>query len=342
MQTGFRRCCRAAVLILAAALLSIVSCQRRPLEELGGGTRTRIRITVRTDGIRNVTSDIYNSSVPVPELVTEAMHVVFFDESGRIAAETYLTATERDAEGNTVFVGDVNVVPGTYRIYACSFGAESTLVQGPTAWESDLAYAVDVSENVAAACADIVPQGESLTLCPDHLFVARLPQETIPAVSDIYTVCADARTVVESYYLQIKVEGLKYLSNATAVLTGLSSGNLIAQGSRVDDPLSSIRFEMKGSSDGGRGVLCAIFSTFGRPAGSANNLQVTFRLTSVDGRIDDYCFDLSDLFLSEDCINHNWLLLDETIRIDPVEVKGGGGLEPSIGEWDDENHETML
>ncbi len=328
----------APLLIMLAAVLA--GCQRRPLEELDYNTRIKVKINV--EAIYNVTCDIYNEKIPLPELQLDVMHAVFFeDASGKLAAEAYLTGKSVDEDGNIEFNGDLSIAPGTYRLYSYNFGTEATLIADTYVWEGVKAYALGVPERISGAYSTKVPAGESVTYSPDHLVVARSPQEVIPYHTGIYTVRAEAKTVVESYYLQIKVDGLEYVNSASAVLSGLSSANFIALGDRVDDPQATVWFDLQKSDDKGEPVICAIFNTFGRPDGSANDLEVTFDLQTKSGKV-QRTFNISDLFLSEDCINHHWLLLDETIHIDPPEPGGGGGFDPSVNDWDEEHHDIVL
>ncbi len=325
--------------LLLAAVLS--GCQRRPLEDLDYNTLIKVKINV--EAIHNVTCDIYNEKIPLPEIQLDVMHAVFFeDASGDLAAETYLTGKGVDEEGNVEFSGSLSIAPGTYRLYSYNFGTETTLVTDTYLWEGVKAYGLGVPERISSAYSTKVPDGESFTYSPDHLVVARSPQEVIPYHTGVYTVRAEARTVVESYYLQIKVDGLQYVNTATAVLSGLSSANFIALGSRVDEPQSTVWFDLEKSDDKGVPVICAVFNTFGRPDGSLNELEVTFDILTKDGRREQRTFDISELFLSEACVKHHWLLLDETIHIDPPEPGGSGGFDPSVDDWEDEHHDIIL
>ncbi len=327
-------------LLLCVLSFGSTSCQRRPLEDPDYNTRVKVQINTRA--IMNVTCDIYNDKIPVPEIQMDVMHIIFLQEnSDEVACETYITDSEVDETGQKVFYGNISIVPGTYRLYAYNFGTEATLIRDQYVWNNVEAYALSVPERISNAYSTKVPTGEGFTYSPDHLIVARSPKETIPYHSGIYTVNTEAKSVVESYYLQIKVDGLEYVNSASAVLSGMSSANYIARGERVDDPQSTIYFTMQKSDDNGEPVICAIFNTFGRPDSSANDLEVTFDLQTKSGKV-QRTFNISELFLSENCIKHHWLLLDETIHIDPPTPGGGGGFEPGVVDWDTENHEIIL
>ncbi len=340
MRFGLRRL---ALGVAACMFLGcFAGCERRPLEDQD--FRTRVQVRVNLDGIQNVTCDIYNDKIPVPTIDPEVMHVLFFDENGgAVVTESYISSRETDEDGKTVFKGEVSVAPGSYRMLAYNFGTETTQIRDPYGWETSQAYATAVPESVASKFATKVPSGEPVVYEPDHLVVAREPDEYIPPHTGVHIIESECRSVVESYYLQIKVDGLQYVSSATAVLSGMSSGNYISLGQRIDDPQSAVCFSLLKSEDKGEPVICAIFNTFGRPEGAENGLEVTFDLRTTDGRTVQKTFDISNLFLSENCVKHHWLLLDEVIKIDPPENPGtGGGFDPSVDDWDDEHHDIDI
>lgn len=91
--------------------------------------------------------------------------------------------------------------------------------------------------------------------------------------------------MVESWYLQIKVDSLQYVSGAQALLRGMVGSNFIATDTRVNVPETSLWFKMVKSDDNSTPVICAVFNTFGHIEGSVNDLEVTFDLTRTDGKV---------------------------------------------------------
>ena len=341
LRHGFLRLASGFALCLSGCLFSgclFSGCERRPL--LDQDFRTRVQVRVNLDGIQNVTCDIYNDKVPVPEIDPEVMHVLFYDGNG-IATESYITTREKDSEGKTVISGEVSVAPGSYRLLAYNFGTESTLVSGLGSYEGALASAETVSETLASRYKASTGEEGAVVYEPDHLLVAREPDEVIPPHTGLYTVETEARTVVESYYLQVKVDGLEYVSGAQAWLSGLVENCAIASGGRSGLPGVTEYIPLIKSDDKGEPVICAVFNTFGRIEGSTNELKVTFDLKTTDGKSVRRTFDISDLFLTENCVKHHWLLLDEVIKIDPPK-NAGGGFDPSVDDWDDEHHDILI
>lgn len=314
-------------------------CERRPLEDLAN--YTNIEVAVDIEAIANVTCDVYNSKIPIPVIEPQAMHVLFFEQnSNHVAAETFINDITQDQNGLRIIKGNIAIMPGNYRMLVYDFGTESTIVEEYYTWEKCRAYTSEVSSSLKSSFKTKVPI-EYLVYEPDHLVVASNANESIPYTDDVYTIEASAKSVVESYYLQIKVEGLEYVSSARAILSGMVSANHIALNEKVTDPDATIFFSLHKSDDKGVPVVCNVFNTFGRIDNSTNEMEVTFDIKTNDGRVIQRTFDISDLFLSEDCIKHHWLLIDETIVIEPPK-NAGGGFNPEVDDWEEEHREIEL
>ena len=234
-------------------------------------------------------------------------------------------------------------MPGDYRMLAYNFGTESTTVDGYGNYETATAGSGTVSEQILSRYTSKAP-GEIVVYEPDHLTVANLELESVPFHDGMHVIEAEATTVVETWYIQIKVEGLEYVSGAQAFLSGMHSGNVISQGDRVEEPQNTVYFSLQAGDDGGVPVICGIFNTFGRVPGSQNSLRLTFDIRTKDGRTVNAEYDITDLFSSRNALEHNWLLMEQTLTIDPPDpVPGeGGGFQPEVGDWEDENHDIVI
>ena len=106
----------------------------------------------------------------------------------------------------------------------------------------------------------------------------------------------------------------------------------------------SIYIDFLKSTDQGDDVVCNVFNTFGRIPGSENESKVTFDIKTVDGRSITREFEISDLFESDLCKEHHWLLIDEVIDVPkpPDTPSGGGGFEPTVDDWEREEHEIEI
>ena len=319
----------------------LCGCEFRPLED--PGMRTKVNVIVNVDSVKNITCDIYNDKIPVPEIFPDAMHLLFYNCDGNfLVSESFITTKVQNTDKDCMMYGEVNILPDTYKMLACTFGSVDTDVLNYRNWSTIQAQAKveeDYVQREYDACrAEDSRNAGLVSRMPEHIVVARNEREVIPYHKGEYTIVTEATTVVDSYYLQVKVEGLEYVSGAKAYLSGMASGNLLATDTKVESPEAIIHIPLLKSDDQGVPVVCNVFNTFGRNLEAVNELSVTFDLTTIEGKVVSRSFDITDLFHSEACINHHWLLLDETIKVEA----DGGGFKPGVGEWDEENHNMFF
>lgn len=337
----------AAFMLLAAVVVSVLyGCERRPLLDPEYGVKLRMEIV--TDAVKNVTEDIYNKDISRQEIVPDMMHILLYDESGeRIISEQYVDDTEVNEDGNTVFKAVFGVLPGRYRILGYSFGTagEKPIALEVRDWHKAAdAYASSslVPEKISTKYKSKGSEHEDVIYEPEHLMVVSETVD-IPYHEEVYTVEAEARTVIESWYLQVRVDGMQWVSGVQAFLSGMASANFIADDRRVEDPMVTVYFPLEKGLDGETEVLCAVFNTFGRVPDSVNDLNIVLNLQTVDGKNQRWEKDISYLFDTEEARLHHWLLLDEVITVEKPEVEGGGGgFDPSVGDWEEEEKEIIL
>lgn len=326
---------------VAALVVMLCGCEFRPLEEPGFGTE--VNVTVNVEAVMNVTCDIYNEKIPVPEIFPDAMHVVFYDENEDYAvSESFITGKMQETDNSCMMHGKINVQPGTYKMLAYTLGTVDTEVVNYRSWSNIQAKAKMEGEYIQQEYnARLAEEGRAagvVSRMPEHIVVARNEKEFIPYHAGEHTIKAHAATVVESYYLQVKVEGLEYVKGAKAYLSGMASGNLLATDTKIESPAAILHIPLLKSTDQGVPVLCNVFNTFGRNQEAVNELSVTFDLTTIEGNVVSRTFDITDLFHSEACIKHHWLLVDEVIKVEA----DGGGFKPGVGEWEEEDHDVFF
>lgn len=328
-----------SVLLLLLAIVA-AGCRRRPLED--PDYRTAVRVKVNVAGIPNVTSDIYNDKIPVQKIEPSAMHVLFFGEcEDVVAAEDFITDVSFDEDGNRIVSGEVMLAPGSYRMLIYDFGTEETLIRNYYNWDRAEAYTDPVPSALQNRYTTKGETAPNILTQPEHLVVARNACETVPYHNGVYTICTEATSVVESWYIQVKVDGLEYVSSAQAILSGMVSANLIATNTRVNDPEATIWFNLQKSDDKGQDVICAVFNTFGRIPESDNNFEVTFDLAVKGGTNVRKTFNISNLFLTENAVKHHWLLLEDTIKVEPPK-NAGGAFDPKVDDWDEEHQDIDI
>lgn len=335
---------RIGVILITVFVLLATACERRELVEMNHVTKIAVRVNI--DAVANVTCDVYNEKIQVPKIEPSAMHVLFYEtESEKVVAESFISDVNVDAEGKRTIHGNISIMPGNYKMLIYDFGTESTIVENYYEWKDCMAFTNEISpalKGTLLSKADPKAIEEAYIVYePDHLVVASSENEYVPYHEGIHTIQADAISVVESYYLQIKVKGLEYVSSAQAILSGMVNANKISSNTKVVEPQATIWFDMEKSDDQGVPVICTIFNTFGRIEDSQNSLEVTFDIKTHDGRTIQEKFDISGLFLTEECIQHHWLLLDEEIVVPPP-LSSGGGFAPELNDWEEEHSEIIL
>jgi len=340
-----------------ALLATLVACERRPLGEPSEYVQIRVEVDVKT--VANVMVDVYNENIPLPDLNTDMMRVLVYDPSSkRLLTQSFITSKSYTEDGSQLFTGSLNIAYGNYDILVYNFDTPTTQITGESDENAITAYTSEIPPAQKARYTGMTKAGEdSLSLAdldmryePDHLVVAREQNLRVSPHDSIVVISTEAHTVVDSYYLQIHVEGMQYASSATAVISGLSPSNRIGIDERIEQPSVAVAFDLNKSTDPrleseNKDVLCAVFNTFGKIPDSNSELLVTFNVVDVAGNLQKYQTSLNRIFETENAIKHHWLLIDETWVIEnptPGENPTNGGFLPSVDDWEEEHGEIVL
>lgn len=353
-----------AVAILAAA----VGCERRPLLDQSEAVHIQIKVNVKA--VTNVNANIRSSvklygtnttlwEPKLEQLDPQMMRVLVYDPgSQKLLAQSFITSSEIDEEGNKVFNGNLGISHGNYNFLVYNFDTPTTQVTSENNEESILAYTNEISASLKAKYLGTKTEDDysdiSIRYEPEHLLVANEKDVRISPHDTLVVVRTEASTVVDTYYLQVRVNGMQFASSATAVISGLSPSNHIGYNVRTVDPTAAVVFEMeKGqdlSLDGeNKDVLCAVFNTFGKIKEISSNLFVTFNVYDIAGNLLQYKANLDTIFNSEEAIKYHWLIVDEScLVIDIPDPNGGnnnnagGGFQPQVDDWEEETGEISL
>ena len=338
------------------ALASIAGCERRPLEE--ASEFVSIRVDVNIKAVANVKVDVYNEHIPLPDLNTDMMRVLIYDPTTKnLLSQSFISSKTYNDEGNQVLSGTLNISYGNYDILVYNFDTPTTQVTGEANEYSLLAFTSEGSPALKAKFLgrtrdEVVSTIDALCYEPDHLVVATEENFRISPHDTVVVITTEARTIVDSYYLQIHVEGMQYASTATAVISGLSPSNHFGLNERTENPPISVAFDLQKSTDPripgtNKDVLCAVFNTFGKIPNASSDLHVTFNVIDIAGNLVQYETSLDRIFLTEDAIERHWLLIDETWVIpnpnpNPDPSGSGGGFQPTVDDWEEEHGEIAL
>lgn len=346
----------AHILFAVLVLLGAAGCERRPLEEMQEKVKLKVKVNVKA--VANVTTSVYNSHIPVPTLDTDMMRVMVYDtQSKNLLAQSFLTAKETDDEGNNVLSGDISISYGNYDFLVYNFDTPTTQVTAENNENSILAYTPEISAamkahlfGVSKADEDIQEKYGIIQCEPDHLVVAREKNLSVSPHDTLVVIHTTATTIIDTYYLQIHVENMKFASSATAVISGLSPSNHFGLDQRTNAPASAVAFDLYKSQDPNlpgenKDVLCATFNTFGKIPDVTSNLFVTFNVVDTAGNLQTYTTTLDTVFQTEDAIERHWLLVTETFTIqppDPHQNTSGGGFQPQVDDWETEEGNMVL
>ena len=341
----------------AALLFTLVACERRPLNEASEFVQIRVQVDIST--VANVMVDVYNDKIPLPNLNTDMMRVLVYDPTTKkLLTQSFISGKTYAEDGSQVLTGTLNIAYGNYDFLVYNFDTPETKVTSETDEDEILAYTSEIPAAQKARYSGRTKAEEGgiddlmdldMRYEPDHLLVAREHNLRISPHDSLVVIQTEAHTVIDSYYLQIHVEGMQYASSAMAVISGLSPSNHIGLNERTEDPSVAVAFDLLKSTDPklpgeNKDVLCAIFNTFGKIAASSSDLIVTFNVIDVAGNLQQFQTSLDQVFKTEDAIERHWLLIREVWVIDnpiPDEPRNGG-FQPSVDNWEEEHGEIMI
>lgn len=344
------------VILLFAVLLT--ACERRPLVDLSNVHYVRVYID---EEIKNVTTGFYNENYARPEYESPyVLRITLADpQSGEVKAERYLKDVREDERG-TYYEGYIIANPGTYTLMAYNFDTRVTRIDKPENHKEAKAYTSTIPSHLKTKLhSQAVKSGnEKIVFDPDHLFVSNCGKTVINYSEDLDTLkAADgdwlcAKSLVKSYYLQVRIKGMQYVSSAVSLLSGMS-GSAWLQSEEADmGDASTVYFEMIPGETPSTGlskapadeevILYTTFSTFGKIPEKENDLQMTFDFMTVYGKPYTETLNITDIFYTEDAIEHQWLLIDHLIEIPEPPEQSGGGLSPSVGTFDEIHTEIII
>ena len=356
-------------IFVAIILLAAVACERRPLLDQSEAVRIKIKVNVKA--VTNVNTNIRSSvrlygtnttlwDPKLEQLDPQMMRVLVYDpDTEELLGQSFITSTEVDEEGNKVFNGNLGISHGNYNFLVYNFDTPTTQVTAENSEASILAYTNEIPSNLKAKYlgtkAETDYEDMSIRYEPEHLLVANEKDVRISPHDTLVVVETVANTIVDTYYLQVRVKGLQFASSATAVISGLSPSNHIGYNERTIDPTAAVVFEMQKGQDlsldgDNKDVLCAVFNTFGKIRETSSNLYVTFNVYDSAGNLLQYSANMDTIFNSEEAIKYHWLIIDDSyLVIDIPDPQGGdhpqtgnGGFQPQVDDWEEETGEISL
>lgn len=366
---------RRPLTVFSALAILATSCEWRPLED--PSPSIELAVVVELKAVLNVNVSVYNELIPVPKIETDMIRVMFYDpDSHKLVSQAFLSEkTERyDDEGHRVpcLGGDVNISVGKYDMICYNFDTPDTFIRGENDITTLEAYTSEVPASIKAKYKGL--EDTDVLYEPDHVIVARdIGLEIVPHTG-LLVIETEATTIVDTYYIQVRIQGAQYASDASAILSGMSPSNYFGLAEREVDNPSAVYFNMQKSQDlnireENKDVLCTTFNTFGKIYHNIDNgaadsrkgdgtkaddditpedsdLRVTFNVIRTDGKAFDFEINMNDIFMTENALKRHWLLIDAIIDIPKPEVDpqggGGGGFNPEVEDWEDQEGEVVI
>ena len=341
------------IILAALALTVAAACHRRPLVDPEDAVRIRVEVNIKA--VSNVTTDIYNDKIPIPDLNTDMMRVMVYDPTSKnLMSQSFISNKTYDEEGNQVLSGTMNISFGTYDFLVYNFDTPTTQVKEESNENKVIAYTNEISNALKTKYLGTKAEEDyediSINYEPDHLVVAREHDFFVAPHDTVIVINTEARTIVDTYYIQIHVEGMQYANSATAIISGLSPSNKFGLNERTVDPSAAVCFDMHMSTDEhlpgeNKDVLCAVFNTFGKIEEISSDLHVTFNVIDTAGNLQQYDANLDHVFKTEDAIERHWLLIEDTWVIEnptPGPTPSNGGFQPKVDDWEEQQGEINL
>jgi len=336
------------ILIAALALLTVLTgCERRPLERATASLNLKLnlRLNVRVNGVLE--------ELPEPEM----MRVIFFDnETFDLVTESYLPAKG----------GQISVPPGKYKFIAYNFDTEATLLRNDRNYYSIEAYTNEVSAALKSSMLNAIRYGKSATKAdgddtkadawelaltkvqegaviyePDHLFVSHQDVEVLNITGE-QTIEAEAETIIETWQIAVRIKNEQYMASAKALLTGQIASNFIGfpkeQGKTDTDV--TLMFDMAAGSDAEENdIVVGKFNTFGKNPNVESRLWLTIIIKTVGGDTVEWHRDITDEFFTDEAYDTQTIYIEEEITVPEPDqsASGGGGFQPGVDDWEEEN-----
>lgn len=348
--------------ILTAILLVIAaaSCHRRPLYD--PETLVKVRVKVNVKAICNITEETKRNKDPklyekrTLSMNTDEMHViVYWPDTKMVYTQAWLR-NKADENGEQVLFGDLAVDYGKWDVVIYNWDTQSIQKTGFGSEQTLIAYTEEIPSSTRVKYLGTKAgefDGIAIHEEPEHLFVAHKGVEIMPT-DTVLVINTEAATIIDTYYLQIRVKGIQHATNnANAVISGLSPSNRFALNLRTEDPSAAVCFPLMTSKDerlpeGENDVMCAVFNTFGKIKDVTSDLHATFSVVDTGGNLQTLDVNLDDVFKKKEAIENHWLIIDHVVweikdpgGTDP-QPGSGGGFQPVVDDWEEEHGEIVL
>lgn len=342
------------VIVVLASLL-LISCEHRELMDISSRNLVRVYLD---EQIKNVTCGFYNEEYehPVYKRPVQLRAMLCSPESGEVIYESTLRNHGEDEHGYYI-EGYIGGIAGEYTLLAYQIGSSTTLLKNTNNYYDIYAYTNQVAERVLGHIptfsAEIEP--EKIVVEPEHMLAAHCDfvQISDSKGTDTLKNCDNeyltASSIAKSYYLQLRIRGVEYVSSAAALLNGMSGSIKLCDPSKpVESDKVNLFFDMqyankqkRASDDASSAILYTTFTTFGKIDNVTSVLMLNFEFTKSDGTTQVEQIDLTQEFYTQLAIEKQWIILDKEIVITPP-INTSGGMTPGVDDWEDIDADIIM
>ena len=328
--------------LLALSLLLLVpSCKRITLHESEGNLHVDLQINLKMD--ISVSSDMDLDANPALKEKVEGkkpewLRACFYDTvTHKLVAEDFISA-----DG-----GFVNVPGGTYDVVIYNLGNEATQVAGTETRAG--AYAFTSAEGtrvkVTKTKADNTEETTEYEVVnePDHLLVGRMEGLVVPdesAQDRSVNIGAQLTSLLETFTFEVStVTGGEHIASAEVYITDQALGRYLWDGRYVSRPCA---MHVPAVVDPDKGVLYTVFNTFGKYPDSTSEVYLNVQVVGESGGRYQWTYDVTEQVTNPDNTSKA-IVINEPMEVpDDSDPSSGGGLQPSVTEWNSEIIEIPL
>lgn len=242
--------------------------------------------------------------------------------------------------------GNIEVRPNRYKLLVYNFDTETTRIEMDNDITSIKAVtnSIDIDNYILQISKAKTEETDGNRIdysnikvfqMPDYIFVGNKEVE-IYNIDGVQTIDEELNPAVQTWFIAIEIEGDKYLSSCSAVLTGLySSIHLgIDNNENID---GSILFPLDDIEvTNGKRYLTGYFNTFGKIENINSRLALVIKNNS--GNIQYWDYDISDYFLDNE---EQRIIIDKKIKINISETENGG-FQPTVDDWEEETENIEI
>ncbi len=348
-----------AVYLILFGILFLYGCERRDIVELNNTHYVRVYIN---EELKNVTCGFYEQDIKKPVYSSPDVLRIFLadPQTGELRAERFLRNKGSDSRG-TYYDGYIIADPGRYTLLAYNYDTENTVIKNSNNHMDAKASTNEIAPHLRSKIPSRIQKAgdtpgkadefERIVYDPDHLFSANCGEVVIDHLAYVDTLLTPdrdyfyAESIVKTYYLQVRVKGLKYTTSSVGLLTGMAGSSWV-NGSGMDEKdnvtlyfelLKNNTMAVKSAKEPDNDIVTiyTTLSTFGKIPDAENNLKLTFDFLTIYGEPYSETLDISHQFSTPEARNQQWLLLDHTIEIPDPPKYGGDGFKPVVDEWED-------